>query len=188
MPYFSHFFIHTLFCWLSSAAHATLRRGFTMPAIRPSRFTVIVLLIVAGAACGEGPSEPTPIGTPPALNLTGTWDGTIGQPQSNVFFSARWTATQTNSTVTGPVNVLRVSDNVAYSGTLNGTLTGTRLQLTYTVPRGNVPGAPDCSISGTSSIEATATLLAGLMNQTAPGCEPISLLPSSVEQISLVKQ
>ena len=159
-----------------------------MLACQPLRYGLITLVIAFSGACGEGPSEPTPIGTPSALNLTGTWDGTIGQPQSNVFFSARWTATQTNSTVTGPVNVLRVSDNVAYSGTLNGTLSGTRLQLTYTVPRGNVPGAPDCSISGTSSIEATATLLAGLMNMTAPGCQPISLLPSSVEQISFVKQ
>ena len=159
-----------------------------MLATYPLRCVLITVLIAASCACDDGPTEPTAIGTPPALNLTGTWVGPIGPPQSSVTFIATWTASQTGSVVTGPVALFRASDNVAYSGTMNGTLSGTRLALTYTVPRGNVPGAPDCTISGAAPIEATPTLLSGLMAMTAPNCEPISLLPSSAIGISLVKQ
>jgi hypothetical protein len=119
--------------------------------------------------------------------LTGTWDGPFGPPQT-VSFQARWTATQTNATVTGPIALFRVADDVAFTGTLRGILSGTRLDLTYTVPRGSVPGAPDCIISGTSTIPATATLLGGTMTTLTTNCQPISLLPSSLDEFSLVKQ
>ena len=154
----------------------------------PLRCVLMTLLIAATCACDDGPTEPSAIGTPPALNLTGTWLGSIGVPGMSVSFEAAWTASQSGSAVTGPVALFRPSDKVAFSGTINGTLSGTRLALTYMVPRGSVPGAPDCTISGTGTIEATATLLSGLLNISSPNCEPISLLPSSVEQISLVKR
>ena len=84
--------------------------------------------------------------------------------------------------------MFRASDNVAFNGTLAGVLSGTRLSLTYTVPRGNVPGSPDCTISGTGTIDATPTLLSGRMNVTSANCANTGLQPSSVEEIALVKQ
>jgi hypothetical protein len=152
------------------------------------RVALVPLFILSSSACGEGPTSPTGIGSPPSLNLTGTWVGPLGPPQTNISFRATWTASQTGSAVSGPVAMFRASDNVAFDGTLAGVLSGTRLSLTYAVPRGNVPGAPDCTISATGTIDATATLLAGTMNMTAPNCEAISLLPSAVGEIALVKQ
>ncbi len=84
--------------------------------------------------------------------------------------------------------MFRASDNVAFNGTLAGVLSGTRLSLTYTVPRGNVPGSPDCTISGTGTIDATPTLLSGRLNVTSTNCANTGLQPSSVEEIALVKQ
>ena len=159
-----------------------------MPVSRLSCLALLPLLLLSSWGCDDEPTSPSPIGTPPALNLTGTWVGPFGARQTSVAFRATWTASQTGANVTGNVEMFRASDNVTFTGSLAGVLSGTNLSLTYTVPRGNVPGAPDCTISGNGTIPATTTLLSGTLNVTSTNCEAISVLPSSVDEIALVKQ
>jgi hypothetical protein len=159
-----------------------------MPVSRFFCLVLVVLTVLSSWGCDDDPTSPSPIGTPPALNLSGTWIGPFGPPQSNVSFRATWTASQSGAAVAGNVEMFRGEDNVTFTGRLTGVLSGTRLSLTYTVPRGNVPSAPDCTMSGTGTIDATATLLSGTINVTSTSCEAISVLPSSADSISLVKQ
>src|SRR5688572_18480165 len=101
------------------------------------RFGLALILGATALAC-DPVTSPSAIGTPPALNLSGTWEGVIGPPQQvTVALRATWNASQSGSSISGPIAVSRAADNLSFSGGLTGTLTGTRLSATYTVPRGN---------------------------------------------------
>lgn len=149
------------------------------------RTCVLSLVVVATLACGDSATGPTTIGSPAALNLAGTWTGVIGMPQSGNSIRATWTASQTGLSVTGPIALTRPSDNIAFAGTLAGTLSGTRLLLTYTIPRGNVPGFADCSMSGTGSADASTATILGTLTITYTNCQGYISQPSTTESVTL---
>ena len=153
------------------------------------RLCILLLLFVAALACGDGPTEPTPIGRPTGLVLTGAWQGFIGPTaQSSSSLNATWNVSQTDTAVSGPIALANRTANIAFSGTLTGRLSGTQLPVTYTIPRGNVPNFPDCSMAGTGTLEASATVMSGTLNVTYTNCVGFINEASTTDPVSLVKQ
>ena len=146
------------------------------------------MLLVATLGCDDdGPTSPTTIGTPPTVNLTGTWTGLLGAQGTGTSLRATWTATQTNSAITGTIALSKPNANFEFNGTLSGTLSSNRLTLTFTVPRGNVPGIADCSMSGTGTADSTSTAIAGALSITYNSCQGFSATPTAVEPLTLAK-
>jgi hypothetical protein len=115
----------------------------------------LVVAALVAAACGdEMPTEPT---NPPA-SLTGTWRGNI--TVNNVSALMTWTLTQTGTSVTGPVVIALPTGVVLMNGTVSGTLTGTNLGFTVTVPPGGIVSQPGCSgqIAGANTVMSSTTM------------------------------
>jgi len=149
---------------------------------------LLTLLVTVTLGCDDGPTTPSTIGRPPALNVTGTWAGLIGPPSSNVSLRATWTATQTGNNVTGAVSLFQPSSNLTFAGTLAATVSGTRLAVTYSVPRGSITGFPDCVIAGTGSLEASTTLMSGTLNVTYTNCQAFTAQTTATDEVTLTKQ
>jgi hypothetical protein len=115
----------------------------------------LLLAAILSAGCGdELPTEPTN----PATDLTGTWRGTI--PVNNLSSTMTWTLTHTGTSVTGPVMIALPSGAVLMNGTVAGTLSGTNLGYTVTVPPGGVVLLPGCSgqIAGANMVASATTM------------------------------
>jgi len=110
-------------------------------------------------------------------NLTGTWRGNIAV--SNITAIMTWTLTQTGNAVTGPVVIGLPSGAVLMNGNVAGTLSGSTLSFTLTVPPGGIPTQPGCSgqmtgangVTGSSTMNGTYTVASstcttGLTNGT----------------------
>jgi hypothetical protein len=137
-----------------------------------SRFALALLLTAIFAACDDdGPTTPTRIsssgggtsdgGTPTSVNLTGTWTGTSLDTAGGLRLT--WQLTQTNRNVTGGVTATTpVGAPVYTSGSFNGTLSGTTMPFTITIPVGAVAGSPNCTVTLTGTAQnVTSTSLAG---------------------------
>jgi hypothetical protein len=144
-----------------------------------------VLVAVTGllvAACG-GSTSPSP-----ALNLTATWSGILGQPQSGSALRVTWTATQNGSTVSGPATFVKPAANVPATGTMSGTLSGSQLTLTYSVPAGAVPVYLSCTIAGSGSATASSQTISGNLQTTFTNCLGSGLEPPDSTQLTLSRQ
>jgi hypothetical protein len=119
------------------------------------------------------PTDPTNQPT----SLTGTWRGNIAV--SNITAVMTWTLTQTGSAVSGPVVIGLPSGAVLMNGNVAGTLSGSTLPFTLTVPPGGILTQPGCSgqITGTNGVTgssrmngtytvASSTCTTGLTNGT----------------------
>jgi hypothetical protein len=116
---------------------------------------VLIAAALVSTACGdEMPTHPTDQPT----NLTGTWRGNI--TVSNITAIMTWTLTQTGSAVTGPAVIGLPSGAVLLNGNVAGTLSGSTLPFTLTVPPGGIPAQPGCSgqITGTSGVTGSSTM------------------------------
>jgi hypothetical protein len=143
------------------------------------------LLIAAALAAGCGGSTPAPS---PRLDLTGVWSGMLGQPQSGSALRVTWTAVHTGATVTGPATVVKPATNVAATGTMIGTLSGSQLALTYTVPAGAVPVYLSCTILGAGMATASAQTISGTLQATFTNCLGSGLEAPESAQFSLSRQ
>lgn len=145
--------------------------------------------LLAAVGCGGSNTAPS---QPPSLNLAGTWSGTLRQPgsQGGSTITVIWVVTQVGNRVSGPETVSEPRRGTTYSGTLAGTLTGTQLSLTETVPQGSIPGFPLCSISGAGSFSASAASISGTITARFASCEGFNFFanPESViEEFVLTK-
>ena len=116
--------------------------------------TVLLAALVAAGCDKEEPTDPSP----PPLNLSGVWRGGLTvQGQSAIM---TWTLTQTNTTVTGPIDVGLANGIVLLNGALAGSVAGSTLTYTITVPTGGVPLQPACSgqIAGTAAVVSASTM------------------------------
>jgi hypothetical protein len=121
--------------------------------------------------------------------MTGTWSGTLGQAMSGTLVRLVWNASQSGSTVSGPVTISKPVDNLTFAGTLSGTLNLQSLSLKYTVPAGSVPGFANCLITGTGAAGASSTTITGSITVTATSCEGFTGHPTTGTQaFSLSKQ
>jgi hypothetical protein len=71
-----------------------------------------------------------------------------------------WTLTQTGTSVTGPVAIALPTGVVLMNGTVAGTLSGTTLGFTVTVPPGGIVLQPGCSgqIAGANTVASATTM------------------------------
>jgi hypothetical protein len=122
------------------------------------------------------------------MNMTGIWSGTLGQATSGTSVRLVWNATQSFSTVSGPVIISKPVDNLTFPGTLSGTLNAQNLSLTYTVPAGSVPGFANCLIAGTGAAGATNSVITGTINVAATSCDGFTGHPTGTQSLSLTKQ
>ena len=149
-----------------------------------------VLSVLASTilACGGSPDAPS---QNPPLNLTGTWSGVVGAGSGGGrALRVTWTVSQTGGNLSGPVTLLTspaVTD-VSFSGALTGTLTGSRLSLTYMTMPGAVPGSANCSASGIGSATATGSAISGNLDVSFVSCDGLGLQPPANNQLTLTRQ
>ena len=146
------------------------------------RNVVVVLVATLASACGGGTSPS------PALNLTGTWSGMLGQPQSGSALRVTWMATETGTTVSGPAVLVKPASNVPATGTMTGTLSGSQLTLTDTVPAGTVAVFLSCTVAGTGSATASAQTISGSLQTTFTNCLGSGLETPESPQFTLTRQ
>jgi hypothetical protein len=111
-----------------------------------------LLLAAVTLACETdmSPSGVSGAGSSATLNLTGTWSGTVSDTSGQLQMT--WRLTQTNRDVTGTVTATTIVGAPVYTGgTVNGTLSGSILSFTVTIPRGSIVEIPNCSITLTGT-------------------------------------
>jgi hypothetical protein len=163
---------------------------------------LLALALLATTACGDDKSSANPAApsssSTPALNLAGTWSGTLGlQGESDPTRIRSWVAAQSGNTVTGPVIVIADGGDGQEGdvpATLSGTVSGTQLtNVTFTVTPGAIPdpSLAACGFSGTGTFAATASSLSGTLAMTFPpacvGEELVSNTPTATWIFTLAK-
>ena len=143
-----------------------------------------VLLIAATAvlAACSGTTKPSP-----ALDLTGVWSGRVGQQQSGSALRVTWTATQSGTTVSGPATLVKPASDVPATGTMSGTLAGSQLTLTYSVPAGAVPVYLSCTIAGSGSATASGQTISGNLLMTFTNCLGSGLETPNSSELTLTR-
>jgi hypothetical protein len=142
---------------------------------------IAVVAVVAGAC--RGSTSPSP-----PLDLGGTWSGMLGQSQSGSALRVTWTASQTGATVSGPATLVKPALNVPATGTMSGTLVGSQLTLTYSVPSGGVPVYLSCTITGSGSATASNQTISGTLQTTFTNCLGSGLETPDSAQLTLTRQ
>lgn len=99
-------------------------------------------------------------------------------------------ANQSGKNVSGPaaVSTSPAVTNVAFSGTLTGTLAGSQLSLTYTSPPGSVAGFGNCFASGNGSAVVSGGTMSGDLNVSFTSCEGLGLQAPANSQLTLTRQ
>jgi hypothetical protein len=147
-----------------------------------------VALVVAAVACSSSTTAPTP---GPGFDLTGRWTGTVGAGSGGGrALRVVWTATQTGHSVTGAATLTTspaVTD-ITIPGTLNGSVAENGVLLTFTAPRGSVPGSATCTVSGLGSATTASGTIVGRLPVTFSGCDGLNLQAPSSDQLTLSKQ
>jgi hypothetical protein len=148
-------------------------------------FRTIVLIAIAAAAAGacHGSTSPSP-----PLNLSGAWSGMLGQPLSGSALRVTWIVSQTGTTVSGPATLVKPVLNLPATGTMSGTLVGSQLTLTYSVPAGVVPVYLSCMITGSGSATASSQTISGSLQTTFTNCLGSGLESPESAQLALTKQ
>ena len=148
-------------------------------------FRTVALIVVTAALAGacHGSTSPSP-----PLDLSGAWAGMLGQPQSGSALRVTWTASQTGATVSGPATLVKPALNVPATGTMIGTLVGSQLMLTYSVPAGGVPVYLSCTIAGSGSATASSQTITGNLQTTFTNCLGSGLETPESAQLTLTRQ
>jgi hypothetical protein len=149
------------------------------------RFRTAVLIAITAALAGacRGSTSPSP-----PLDLSGAWAGMLGQPQSGSALRLTWTASQTGATVSGPATLVKPALNVPATGTMSGTLVGSQLTLTYSVPAGAVPVYLSCMIAASGSGTASIQTITGSLQTTFTNCLGSGLETPESAQFTLTRQ
>lgn len=159
--------------------------------------------LVLTAACGSSGSGSTNVAAPsaaaaaPAINLSGSWSGKLGSVQSNGQVesgapSMKWTATQSGSSVSGPVSLTFDGDDgrpQTIQGAMSGSMSGVQLSLSLSFPAGAFADIPGCSVSGAGTATPTSSSISSTMvvNFAAPCIGTVSEKPTETNQLTLTK-
>jgi hypothetical protein len=113
---------------------------------------------VASLACsGSSGTAPTPPGSTPSTNVTGTWTGSASD--SSGPGQMTWQITQSGSSFSGNVSMIDTSTKVAGRGTVSGTVSGSAIQFSLAVPAGGFDtpyAACTADVSGNGSASSTS--------------------------------
>ena len=138
-----------------------------------SRSSGLCAGLICLAACGDSNTvtspSPTPAPSPPpaALNLSGIWSGTLGQPQSVSALRMTWAAIGAGTAFIGEATLVKPSVNIPVTGRLAGMLNGTQLSLTFLItPSGTPPPSPGrvCVAVGEGVATATTNSISGSLS------------------------
>jgi hypothetical protein len=150
---------------------------------------LIVILTWAAAGCG---SDSGTVTSPGPADVAGTWTGLLGTPGSGSALRMTWTASQSGTSVSGPLSIVKPMAPAAAeaTGPLTGTISGSQLSISYLVAAGSVFGYPGCSISGTGSGTLSGSTISGTLMLTFTSCGGSSsgLEPPASNQFSLTHQ
>jgi hypothetical protein len=125
---------------------------------------LVALLAVAGASCAKSSSPAAPSSSSSSLNLSGMWAGSAIDSSGPGLMV--WQLTQNGTAVTGSVVIADSSNVTVARGSLSGTLSGSSVQFTITVPAGGFDGNAACTASSNGTATATATSLSGTYSGT----------------------
>jgi hypothetical protein len=126
--------------------------------------TLAAACTVATIAC-SGKSSPSAPSTPSAsLNLAGTWAGSASDSSGPGLMT--WQLTQSGTAVTGSAVVADSLGVTVARGTLSGTLSGSSLPFTVTIPAGGFDSGPSCTGQFTGTVSATAASMSGSYSGT----------------------
>lgn len=78
-----------------------------------------------------------------------------------------WQLTQSGDAVTGSVAIADAFGVIVARGTMSGTLSGSSLSFSITIPAGGFTGDPSCAASATGAASVTPSSLAGSYNGTS---------------------
>jgi len=129
--------------------------------------------------------------TAPSTDLTGTWSGVVGAGSGGGrALRVTWSATQSGSSVSGPATVLTSPSvsNIAFVGTMSGTLTGTQLSLSYVSSPGAVREAEACLVSGHGAAAIGSNTMSGNLDVIFMSCDGLDLEPPTNDQLTMMKQ
>jgi hypothetical protein len=105
------------------------------------------------AGCSKGGSSSTPVTpTTPTTNIAGSWAGTATDSSGPGLMA--WTIAQSGSGFSGTVSLTDVSSGVKGTGSLSGSVSGTTLAFTMSIPAGGF-GEPYASCSANASGQGT---------------------------------
>jgi hypothetical protein len=131
----------------------------------------ITVLGIVLAGCGDSPMPATP--TPTAIDLSGTWSGTVTVLDAPATMT--WTLTETGTAVTGPITLGPGNGTIVLNGFLTGAISGSTLTYTIAIVAGNIPSNPACTgqLGGTmtAAIGVTSTMN-GTTAVNASSCSP----------------
>jgi hypothetical protein len=132
-----------------------------MHRISRAALATTVLTLASIAACGGGgssssstPNEPSAPST--SVNLSGSWRGAASDSSGPGEIALQ--VTQTGTALSGSASITLTGSPVTGRGTMSGTLSGSTVHLTITVPAGGFD-APygSCNASVTGDGQASAT-------------------------------
>jgi hypothetical protein len=144
----------------------------------------LVLLAASFVSCGASTSPSV------SPNLSGTWSGVVGAGSGGGnALRLTWLANQTGDSVSGPATVSTspAVTNIAFGGTLSGTLAGSQLSLAFTSPPGSVSGFGNCFASGTGSATVNKNTISGNLSMTFTSCEGAGITPPASNQLTLTR-
>jgi hypothetical protein len=129
----------------------------------PRAVAAVAFGLIAASCGGSSSSGPSPTPAPtapsvPAITLTGTYAGNA--IDSSGPGTMTWRITQTGTAISGIADAGTPLDGNAFHGSVTGTLTGSSLTFTLTVPAGGVNGQPTCtvSITGTGTAASSSSI------------------------------
>lgn len=138
---------------------------------------MIVLAACGGQSSPTTPSDSTPStpasppagGSTPATGLTGSWSGTAAD--NSGAGSMEWALSETGGVVSGTVTLVDATAGVRGRGTVSGTLSGSTVTFTLSVPAGGFD-APFATCS--ASITGQGTLADTTLTATYAGSNSCS--------------
>src|SRR5262245_4139324 len=134
----------------------------------------LLTVAAAHAACSAAPTQPSAPATPaPAANLAGEWRG-IAEDSSGPG-SITLQVTQSGGSLSGSVLMTVTGTSIAGRGTPTGTLTGSTMRFTITIPAGGFD-APytGCNVSVSGDGRATATSITAKYSGTNSCSGPVT--------------
>ena len=126
------------------------------------------LALVWAVACGGssgGTTQPSP--TPSAtMNLSGSWSGSASD--SSGPGQMAWQLAQTDASFSGTVKATDTSTGAVGTGSVSGTVTGSTVQFSITIPAGGFPSPyASCTSNVAGSGQATSSTITGTYNGTS---------------------
>jgi hypothetical protein len=116
----------------------------------------VIILAIAVSSCGGGSSSPSAPSTTPA-NVNGAWTGSASD--SSGPGTMTWQITQSGTSFSGNLTMSDSATNVTGRGSVSGTVSGSTIQFSISVPAGGFDSpyaSCSSSVSGSGTVASTS--------------------------------